>query len=134
MARWQKGCRLKEAITNKLTPLSEEQAAWVRFPYKKGESDKNHTFEITMSIEYLLPWFAKKPTKAMVEDCMEDEEYNGDENELYFEKLDESSILITYPVPTWWCDEGVNRVELEDEILNNLNLERRWISSFECNG
>ena len=117
-----------------MTPLSEEQAAWVRFPYKKGESDENHTFEITMSIEYLLPWFDKKPTKAMVDECMEDEEHNGDENELYFEKLDETTLLITYPVPTWWCAEGVNRVELEDEILKNLNLEREWISSFECNG
>ena len=77
-----------------------------------------------------------KPDKEAVEDWNGESEidYGGDEAEFEFDKFDDETILITYPVSLWWCDPEVDRGALEEAILEKLLLRREWVKSFACNG
>ena len=115
--------------------LTEEQLAWIKNP-GFADVDDDHIYDIHIDTSHFLDWFAAKPDKEAVEDWNGESEidYKGDEAEFEFVKFDETTILITHPVPLWWCDPAVDRNALEKAILEKLFIKREWVKSFACNG
>ena len=117
------------------TGLTAEQVAWIKNP-SLDDMDDDHIYDIHVDASHFLDWFAAKPDKEAVEDWNGESEidYEGDEAEFEFEKFDDETILITHPVPLWWCDPEVDRGALEEAILEKLFLKKEWVKSFACNG